>query len=293
IEAVVWNNEEGSRFVPGTMGSGVYAGVYPLESALRARDEAGVGMAEAVAALRAALPEAAPRAPGAPMAAFVEAHIEQGPVLEAAGDTIGVVTGIQGARKFAVEVLGAEAHAGTTARAHRKDAFVAAVAIVNALHAAFHDAGDTVRFTVGQFAVWPNARAVVPGRVRFAIDFRHPDRAVLDALGDRVAPIAAAHAGPCRATVTELPRFDPVAFEGAVPDAIARAARARGYRWRALPSGALHDAGHIAAIRPTGMVFVPCAQGISHNEAESADPADLTAGAQVVADVLVDLANRP
>src|SRR6185437_13314057 len=130
---------------------------------------------EALKATRAALPGIAERPLGFPVAAFLEAHIEQGPELEAKGNTIGIVTGIQGARRFIVEVEGEDAHAGTTSRARRKDALSAAVAIVAALEKHFRDPEDIVRFTVGRFRVQPDAPAVVPGHVMFTIDFRHPD----------------------------------------------------------------------------------------------------------------------
>ena len=213
-------------------------------------------------------------------------------MLEDAGEVIGVVTGIQGSRKFQIEVRGEEAHAGTTARRHRKDAFVEAVAMVNALHEIFHDAEDLVRFTIGQFEIVPGARAVVPGSVKFSIDFRHPEIAVLDDLGDKVEPACRSRARACEVTIDELPRSAPVAFSGLVPDAIEAAVRLRGYPWRRIFSGALHDAGNLAGLCPAGMVFVPCERGLSHNEAENAKPSDLAAGAQVIADVLVDLADR-
>ena len=292
LEAAIWNNEEGSRFVPGTMGSGVYAGRLALADTLAAADREGATVEDAVAALKRAVPDAQARALGAPIAAFVETHIEQGPVLEDAGEVIGVVTGIQGSRKFQIEVRGEEAHAGTTARRHRKDAFVEAVAMVNALHEIFHDAEDLVRFTIGQFEIVPGARAVVPGSVKFSIDFRHPEIVVLDDLGDKVEPACRSRARACEVTIDELPRSAPVAFSGLVPDAIEAAVRLRGYPWRRIFSGALHDAGNLARLCPAGMVFVPCERGLSHNEAENAKPSDLAAGAQVIADVLVDLADR-
>ncbi len=291
LEAAVWNNEEGVRFTPSFMGSSIYAGSVPLETMLTATDCDGITMGSAVQSLKAALPDAGHRALGMPIAAFVEAHIEQGPELEAAGETIGVVTGMQGTRKFAIEVSGDEAHAGTTPRRHRRDAFVEAVAVVNALHDLFHDAADTVRFTIGQFDVYPGALAVVPGRVSFSIDFRHPEQETLDQLGDQVGALCQQIVERCTVTVDEPSRAKPLQFTGIVPEAIERAAKRRSYRYRHIYSGAGHDARHLAGICPSGMIFVPCEKGISHNELENASPSDLAAGAQVVADVLVDLAN--
>ena len=291
VEAAVWNNEEGVRFTPSFMGSSIYAGGVPLETMLAATDSDGVTMASAVQALKAALPSAGHRALGDPIAAFVEAHIEQGPELEAAGDTIGIVTGMQGTRKFSIEVSGEEAHAGTTPRRHRSDAFVDAIAIVNALHDVFHDAEDTVRFTIGQFEVYPGALAVVPGRVSFSIDFRHPEQETLERLGDQVGPLCQKVVERCTVTVEEPSRARPLRFTGVVPETIERVTKLRGYPCRHIYSGAGHDARHLAGLCPSGMVFVPCEKGISHNEAENASPSDLAAGAQVIADVLVELAN--
>ena len=291
LEAAVWNNEEGVRFTPSFMGSSIYAGSVPLNTMLAATDSDGVNMGSAVQSLRAALPNAGHRPLGDPIAAFVEAHIEQGPELEAAGETIGVVTGMQGTRKFVIEVSGDEAHAGTTPRKHRRDAFVEAIAVVNALHELFHDEADTVRFTIGQFDVYPGALAVVPGRVNFGIDFRHPEQETLDRLGDQVGPLCQQVVERCSVTVDEPSRATPLHFAGIVPEAIERATKRRGYPYRHIYSGAGHDARHMAGVCPSGMIFVPCEKGISHNEAENAEPSDLAAGAQVVADVLVDLAN--
>src|SRR6185437_16067991 len=223
--------------------------------------------------------------------AFIEAHIEQGPELEARGDAIGIVTGIQGARRFLIEIEGEDAHAGTTTRARRKDALSAAVRMVTALEKVFHDdPSDTVRFTVGRFRIRPDAPAVVPGYAMFTIDFRNPEEAVLVKLGDQVEGICRAAAGPCRVTVTETSRSRPVPFTSSVPDLIEETAAALDYRRMRILSGAGHDAMHLAKICPTGMIFVPCEKGVSHAEIENATPADLAAGARVLAAAMVELA---
>lgn len=293
LEAVVWTCEEGgARFPMGTMGSGAFVGLKRLADILTIKDDAGVSVAEALLATRAALPGVPERTLGFPVAAFLEAHIEQGPELEAKGDTIGIVTGIQGARRFLVEVTGEDAHAGTTSRARRKDALSAAVAMIAALEKIFHDdPTDTVRFTVGRFRVSPDAPAVVPGRALFTIDFRHPEDAVLTRLGDQIEGICRAHAGKCAVAVTETSRSRPVPFTSTVPDIIERAAAALDYRRMRILSGAGHDAMHLATICPTGMIFVPCENGVSHSEIENATPADLAAGTRVLAAAMVELAN--
>ena len=292
LEAVIWNNEEGTRFSPTNLGSAVYVGTAPVDIMLAATDRDGVTMQSAVQALREAIPWAGPRELGTSMAAFVESHIEQGPELEAEGLDIGVVTAIQGTRKFEIEVIGDEAHAGTTPERMRRDAFVDAVQIVTALRELFHDPDDIMRFTIGRFEVSPGALAVVPGRVFFTIDIRHPDDATLSRLGDRIEPVCRQARFRCDVRVTETRRADSTPFEGAVPDAIETAARERGYSYKHMPSGAGHDARHVSEICPSGMVFVPCEQGLSHNERENATPEDIARGAQVVADTLLILDER-
>jgi len=293
LEAVVWTCEEGgARFPMGTMGSSAFVGLKPLADILKQTDDAGVAVGDALKATRAALSGVPERPLGFPVAGFIEAHIEQGPELEIHGDTIGIVTGIQGARRFLVEVTGADAHAGTTSRARRKDALSSAVAIVAALERLFHDdPTDTVRFTVGRFRIRPDAPAVVPGYAMFTIDFRHPEETVLTKLGDQVAGICAAHVGKCSVKVTETSRSRPVPFTSNVPDLIERAAAGLDYRRMRILSGAGHDAMHLAKVCPTGMIFVPCENGISHAEIENATPADLAAGTRVLAAALVELAN--
>src|SRR5262249_16253793 len=192
VEAGVRTTEEGARFQPTTMGSAVSAGALPLETALATTDAAGVSVAQALAETTQRLAIAQQRAFRCPMAAYLEAHIEQGPLLETTQHTIGIVSGIQGLRWFRVEVTGEEAHAGTTPRRIRKDAFVAAVRMVTALQELLYDSADTVRFTVGRFVVTPNSPNTVPGRVLFTIDLRHPQVVVLARLGDQIEALCRA-----------------------------------------------------------------------------------------------------
>jgi N-carbamoyl-L-amino-acid hydrolase len=292
IEAVAWTNEEGSRFQPGTMGSAVFAGMKPLEACLDVVDSKGVSFGEALKGSIAATPDAEQRGFKIPIAGYVEAHIEQGPRLELAGKPIGVVTGIQGSRWFTIEVTGDEAHAGTTPLAVRKDAFRAAVAMVQALQELMEDPTDTVRFTIGRFEVMPGSPNTVPGRVLFTIDFRHPEDEVIARLGDQVEPICKALAGGCGVSVKETSRHPSTWFDKDVVDMVARATDALELPKMELFSGAGHDARCLQPLCPTGMIFVPCAKGISHNEAEDASPSDLAAGARVLASVLREMADK-
>ena len=293
VDIAAWTNEEGSRFQPATMGSGVFAGALDLEAALDARDGGGVSVREGLAQALAATPDAGERALGFPVFAYLEAHIEQGPVLETQGLTIGVVTGIQGLRWFSVEVTGRTAHAGTAPLRVRRDALSAAVAMVAALEALMHDPTDTVRFTVGRFETAPNSPNTVPNRVFFTVDFRHPDADVLARLGDQVAAVCEANKGPCEVVVTETILSAPTTFDARVVDTVRAAAERLGLPHMDIVSGATHDAKFLADVCPAGMVFVPCAGGISHSEDESAEADDLAAGTRVLAEVVLDLANRP
>jgi len=290
IEVAIWNNEEGPRFTPACMGSAAYAGVQPLGKMRAATDPDGITMGECVDALKAALPDARHRELRQPFAAFIEAHIEQGITLESNGNVIGVVTGMQGYRRFRVEVTGQDAHSGTTPRSRRKDAFVVATDMAVALRQAFLDDTDTMRFTIGRFEVLPGGISVVPGKVVFTIDMRHPSTETLAREGDRVAGICDGLKGPCEVSVTEFINSASMEFPTEIRDRLAAAAAARGYPSQPIYSAASHDARHISRLGPAGMIFIPCWEGISHNEAESATKEDCAAAAQVIADVLIGLA---
>lgn len=292
LEAIAWNNEEGSRFVPSCMGSAVYAGNEALDMMLAAEDADGITMGHCVHKLKATLPEAAHRELGAPMAAFIEAHIEQGPELEASGNLIGIVTGMQGYRRFAVEVKGEDAHSGTTPRSRRKDAFMAANDIVQALRSELEDEADTIRFTIGRFNVFPGGITVVPGRVTFNIDVRHSDAATLDHVEKRVPEICRENSGPCDVTIDMYTKQSPIEFSADLAERVTAVTEHRGYPHQPIYSGAGHDARHALKLCPSGMIFLPCWRGISHNEAESAEPEHIAAAAQVICDLLVELANE-
>jgi len=283
IESVAWMNEEGSRFAPGMMGSSIYVGARSLPEMLAVTDQAGISVATALEAMLAR-DEGIPQRPlGREAACYLEAHIEQGPVLEIEGKTIGIVTGIQGKRTFRVTVEGEENHAGTAPRSVRRDALASTVSIINALQAAMWDDDDITRFTIGWLKVAPNAPSVVPAKVVFSIDLRHPDAATLQELGDRIPEICVRHSGRCKASVSQLLHDPPITFPAEVRTLLGEAATAVGVPWMDMPSGAGHDARHLSLVCPTGMIFVPCRAGISHNEAEWAEKEHLTAGARVLA----------
>jgi beta-ureidopropionase / N-carbamoyl-L-amino-acid hydrolase len=286
IEIVAWMNEEGSRFAPGMMGSEAFAGERSLADIGAARDAGGVSVAQALAQM----PRFGERALGGPVHAYLEAHIEQGPVLERVGVPLGVVTGIQGKRTYAVTVSGEAAHAGTTERADRRDALLAACALVGALDAAIVARAPEAMFTVGRFNVTPNAPSVIAAQVQFSIDLRHRDTATLAALAQLLREVCAAAGAPCTVALRELMAADPIEFDAGLRALIAGSAQALGVPAIDIYSAAGHDARPLSHVCPAGMIFVPCKGGISHNEAESAQPEHLAAGARVLAMCLARLA---
>ena len=284
IEVAAWTNEEGSRFVPTMMGSGVYCGVYALQDALGQTDVEGVAVRDALAGIGYA-GSARPHR----HSAYFEAHIEQGPVLEQTQTTIGVVLGALGQRWFDVVITGQDSHAGPTPMETRRDAMVAAARLtldVNRIATTFP---DYARGTVGHLQVKPNSRNVVPGEVRMTVDLRNAKQATLDAMVDELKASAARAASECRVGVDlkEVVSFPPSEFAPALVAGVRAGAHARGYSYRDIVSGAAHDAVYMARIAPTAMVFVPCEGGISHNEIENARPEDIAAGANVLLDAVL------
>lgn len=284
LDLVIWTNEEGCRFAPTTMGSSVFVGALPMEDALAVRDDQGISVADALESVSAQMGSVPARTHGLSMHAFIEAHIEQGPVLEEADCPVGIVTGVQGLRWFRVDVRGQTAHAGTTPEEHRRDAFVAAQHMIAALreHVFAGPDHDDVRFTVGRFQVSPGVPNTIPDHVHFTIDLRHPDAGRLGEIGDAIEAICGSHAGPCNVAVEATPTSPPVKFDEAVIALLDSSAKAVGVDPLHLMSGATHDAKWISTIAPTGMLFVPCDRGISHNQDESVKPEHIVIGARVL-----------
>jgi N-carbamoyl-L-amino-acid hydrolase len=293
VMAVAWTNEEGSRFQPGAMGSAVFAGHNRLDDMLAQKDWKGVVLKDALAeTLKAAPAPMREGPPGFPVDAYVEAHIEQGPRLENEKKTIGVVTAIQGSRRYIVTIDGEEAHAGTTPRAARKDAYAAATRVAAAMYEATIDKDDTLRFTIGRVEVSPGSPNTVPGKVSFTIDMRHPDDAVLKERETVLEKLLVEKTQPCTAHLERVTNVAPTYFDTGVIEMVRSAAEGLKLSNMDMPSGAGHDAMHIARLCPAGMIFVPCERGISHNESENASPSDLAAGTRVLVEVLERLANR-
>ena len=289
IEVVAWSNEEGCRFSPGMTGSELYTGARSVGDAAAMRDPAGTAWRDAIAAVLAADHDVSHRPFGRPACAFVEPHIEQGPVLERAGIPVGAVSAIQGTRRYRVQVDGQAAHAGTAARADRRDALMAAVRMVAAIDHAAQEPADT-KLTVGLFQVSPNAPSVVPEGALFSIDLRHPDDAVVDRIDAAIRHAVATLAAPCSAVLHQIQHNLTVTFSPHVRALIVDAAAALGIPCQELASAAGHDARSLSTFCPSGMIFVPCRDGLSHHPSEWAEADDLAAGTRVLTDVVWALA---
>lgn len=288
IEVSAWTNEEGSRFAPAMVSSGVFAGVFDLEYGLSRRDLDGKTIGEELARIG----YAGQAEVGKPVRAFFEAHIEQGPILEAEGETIGVVTHAQGQRWYECTFTGQEAHAGPTPMRTRRDALVGAARVIDAVHRIGLDHAPLACATVGLLQVRPNSRNTIPGEVFFTVDLRHPDDATLSRMDRDVRAAIARAAEELRleTALEEIWYSPPVPFDPACVAAVRAAAEANGFSHRDIVSGAGHDACYVARVAPTAMVFIPCEGGISHNEIESASPAHVAAGAQVLLDAMLSRA---
>ena len=289
IEVAFWTNEEGSRFVPVMMGSGVFAKAFTLEHAYAARDTEGKSVGEELARIGYIGSEE----PGQhPIGAYFETHIEQGPVLEDNDITIGVVQGVLGIRWFDCTVTGMEAHAGPTPMALRKDAMQVAAPIMQEVVATALRHAPHGRGTVGMVHVHPNSRNVIPGRVKFSIDLRNSTDAVVDQMADEVKAFAArlSQQSGLDVKIELVSSYSAIGFHADCIDAVARAAQQLGYSNMPVVSGAGHDAVYMAKLAPSGMIFIPCKDGISHNEIEDAKAEHITAGCNVLLHAMLERA---
>ena len=291
LELVNWTDEEGSRFGKSLMGSGVWAGLYDQDQTERMIDLDGCSVRQALEAIGYRGAEAA-----RPFAAdaYFELHIEQGPILEREGKEIGIVTGGQAQLWYDVVATGRESHAGTTPPSIRRDALVCAARVIDLVDRMMRERGEDGRGTVGQLLVEPNSRNVVPGEVRFSVEFRHPDSAEIERLAAQFSREAGSIArdGGVDLVVTEQFRISAQPFDPACVELVRAAAADLGLSTREIVSGAGHDAISVARHIPSAMIFTPCKDGLSHNPAESIEPEEAEAGAQVLFRAVVARANR-
>lgn len=291
LEVVAWTNEEGSRFAPVMMSSGVFAGAIPIETAMASADKDGLKLGDELCRIGYAGPEPVG---GQPIAAYFELHIEQGPVLEREATDIGVVTGVQALRWYEVRLTGQEAHAGTTPMDARRDALVGAAEIITASNRFAREAGPAARATAGYIEAKPNGRNVVTGEVLLCLDFRHPDDAALlgmeKALEAEIEAVKVRHALAC--DVRRVTHAPAVKFDERCVGLVRKSAETLELRARDMVSGAAHDAVYVSRVAPTAMIFVPSKDGLSHNEREWTAPADCAAGCAVLLNAILDFDAR-
>ena len=290
IEVAVWTNEEGSRFPPAMMGSGVFAGVFDLDETRATADVDGIsvgdeldrhGYSDGIAV------------GGREIAAYFEAHIEQGPILEDEDIEIGVVTGGPGIRWYDINITGQEAHAGPTPMTLRRDALAPAARIIQCVQSVHHNIHPLARGTVGEMRVSPSSRNVIPGHVFMSVDFRHPEADVLGEMDQYLKQQIADLGREFPGIDIELDDFwhsPPTPFAPDLVDTVRRSAEHLGHSHLDIISGAAHDAVYIAGVAPSAMVFIPCKDGISHNEIEDAKPEHITAGANVLLQAVLSVA---
>ena len=288
LEVVNWTNEEGARFAPAMVSSGVFAGVFTIDQAYGLRDRDGLVFGEELERIGFVGPEPV----GKPVHAYFELHIEQGPILEDEKIDIGVVTHGQGQHWFEITLTGFESHAGSTPMLRRRDALLGAARVVELVHQIGLDHAPGAVATVGILNPYPGSRNVIPGSVFMTCEYRHPEAEVLGAMN------VALHAGVKRIcadtglshTMAKVFDSPPVPFDPACVDAVRRGATAYGYSHRDIVSGAGHDACYLARVAPSAMIFTPCVGGISHNEAEEISPVWAGAGTQVLMHAVLEKA---
>ena len=291
IDVVCWTDEEGSRFGAGCVGSNAFVGKRSVAETLAMADADGRTVGDELQRIGYAGTD---KVGGFSVDSFFEIHIEQGPILEKEGFQIGAVEGAQASTGYMVTVTGEEGHAGTLPMVLRKDAMHGAAAMIDKLvKVAFNFEPHPV-ITVGHLRVRPNSRNTIPGQVIFSIDSRHPNDETLAAAGQAMQAICqevAAERG-LDVDIAQTSHRDAVDFDPACVSAVRVASEKLALPCMDIFSGAGHDAINMAQVCPSGMIFIPCEDGISHNELENARPEDLTAGTDVLMHVLLERAKQ-
>ncbi|MEW9306160.1 Zn-dependent hydrolase [Labrys neptuniae] len=286
VEIINWTNEEGSRFAPAMLASGVFAGVFTPDYAYERLDRDGISFKDELERIGYRGTE---KAGAHKFQAMFELHIEQGPILEDEKTMIGVVTGVQGMRWYEVTVTGQDAHTGATPMYLRKNALLGAARIIEAIDAIGQKHQPGVA-TVGLIENKPNSRNVVPGEVFFTVDLRHPDEEVLEVMEREFRAALEAALPPMKLAYEEKRIWisPAVKFAPELIECVEHGADKAGFAMRRMVSGAGHDAAYIARVAPTTMIFVPCEGGLSHNEAESTSFDECAAGAQVLLNAVIE-----
>jgi N-carbamoyl-L-amino-acid hydrolase len=287
IEVVNWTNEEGSRFPPAMVASGVFAGVFERDWAVDRKDRDGVTFGSALDAIGYRGTE---RCGAHPLSAFFELHIEQGPFLEAEGKQVGIVTGVQAMRWYEVTVTGQDAHTGATPMKGRKNALLGAARMIERVDAIARMHAPHAVATVGRIDNRPNSPNVVPGEVFFMVDMRNPEDGELDQMEAALETSAHEICEPLGLSVAfqKIWHQPAVRFDAGCVAAVRRGAQLSGFSTRDMISGAGHDAAYVSRVAPAAMIFAPCRGGISHNETEFSSKEQCAAGAQVLLQAVLD-----
>lgn len=288
IEAAVWTNEEGARFGPAMLGSGVYAGEFDLDYAYGRSDGQGLKFGEELARIgyRGKTEAGAHR-----LGAHFELHIEQGPILEQEGLDVGIVTGVNGIMWYELTIHGFETHAGPSPMSNRRDPVPAAARIIPEIYAIAEQAGEEARCTIGVISAEPGSTNTVPGKVRLTVDFRHPQADALQQMDRRLKALAGRQeTALCPVSLSRTWHSPPVTFADACITAVQEAVDACGVSAKTMASGAGHDSVYLSRVAPTGMIFIPCRDGLSHNELEEITPEQAALGANVLLHALLGAA---
>jgi len=288
IEAVVWTNEEGARFSPAMIGSGVWSGAFSLDYGHARMDKDGKTIQEE---LRRIDYEGDTPCKPDPIKGFIELHIEQGPILENEALQIGILTGVQGMNWYDLTIKGQPVHAGPTPMENRFDPFIGLHKIINKMYEMTAEYEPWSRITFGDITAIPGARNTVPEKLILAVDLRHPDKDILAEMDKRFRQIAhqECEAAGLSCQVGVEWQSPAVVFDSGCIEAVRKATQDLGYLSKEMVSGAGHDAVYVSRVAPTSMIFVPCEKGISHNEAEYSKPGDIEAGCNVLMNAIVEL----
>lgn len=292
IELVSWTNEEGARFTPAMVASGVFAGAFSLEYAYSRMDKDGKSLGEELGRIgyKGSVPVG-----NRPYTATLELHIEQGPILEIEGKSVGVVTGVQGIRWYDLVLTGKETHAGPSPMSFRADPVKAAIPVLEQIYALAEQHGPQARATIGYLDASPGVKNTVPGTLTISVDLRHPDTSVLSDMDMALKAIVANEQSKSKVgfDLRDIWYSPPVAFAPRCIQAVQRASHILDVPALEMVSGAGHDSVYISRVAPTSMIFIPCKDGLSHNELESIEPQDAFNGANVLLHATLELAGIP
>ena len=291
IEIVNWTNEEGARFAPATVASGVFAGIFSLDYAYSRTDKNGITLGDELKRIGY---QGATKVGNRNYAASFEIHIEQGPILEAEAKQIGIVTGVQGIRWYDLDIYGKETHAGPSPMSYRIDPVKAAIPILDQIYQLSEKYIPETKITVGYLDTSPGVKNTVPGKLTISLDIRNPDQQVLNYVDNDLKKILTETTfhPEIKTDLKEIWYAPPIQFAPNCINAVKKAAEKLNIPALEMVSGAGHDSAYISKVTPTSMIFIPCKDGLSHNELESAKKEDVEAGGNVLLHAVLEMGNH-